>query len=293
VTTSTRSTQFDHAVILVADLERAIADFAALGFTVTRGGVHTGGATKNALIAFEDGTYIELLTFTRRLLMRALPLLSRLGMGRLLGSGRSPLEERFRIRAANGEGLIDFALLPEAIETDLSRLRREGVRAEGPISGGRKGDGEPISWQIAIPAPPELPFFCADTTRRELRVPSGEARQHPNGAVGIASIIIAVESLETSSARYQAMLGVAPEPASSDQISGGRGRLFNLGGTDVVVATSSERSNPLRQHLKKRGEGPFSLRIRCSDAGGSQVLASSRTHGARLELFGGPSLIKR
>ncbi|MDG1243871.1 MAG: VOC family protein, partial [Porticoccaceae bacterium] len=32
--------QFDHAVIFVSDLEKAIADFADLGFDVVRGGSH-------------------------------------------------------------------------------------------------------------------------------------------------------------------------------------------------------------------------------------------------------------
>jgi len=35
----------DHVVIPVADLDRALADDAALGFNVQPGGVHTHGAT--------------------------------------------------------------------------------------------------------------------------------------------------------------------------------------------------------------------------------------------------------
>ena len=51
--------QFDHAVIFVSDLEKAIADFADLGFDVVRGGSH--GSTENALIIFANQTYLELL----------------------------------------------------------------------------------------------------------------------------------------------------------------------------------------------------------------------------------------
>ena len=40
----------DHVVIAVADLDRAIADFDALGFTVVRGGSHPGLGTHNALL---------------------------------------------------------------------------------------------------------------------------------------------------------------------------------------------------------------------------------------------------
>ena len=56
----------DHIVILVRNLEEAIADYTALGFTVTPGGVHADGATHNALVPFDDGSYLELIAFTVR-----------------------------------------------------------------------------------------------------------------------------------------------------------------------------------------------------------------------------------
>ncbi len=42
----------DHVVIAVSDLERAIADYCALGFTVEPGGSHPGRTSHNALVAF-------------------------------------------------------------------------------------------------------------------------------------------------------------------------------------------------------------------------------------------------
>ena len=53
--------QIDHIVILVNELEQAIADYTGLGFTVVRGGDHPGGATHNALVVFADGAYFELI----------------------------------------------------------------------------------------------------------------------------------------------------------------------------------------------------------------------------------------
>ena len=47
----------DHIVILVNDLQAAIDDYAALGFSVAPGGTHADGATHNALIIFADDTY--------------------------------------------------------------------------------------------------------------------------------------------------------------------------------------------------------------------------------------------
>ena len=45
---STMTLQLDHAVIAVDDLDAAVQNYRALGFTVVRGGVHANRATHNA-----------------------------------------------------------------------------------------------------------------------------------------------------------------------------------------------------------------------------------------------------
>lgn len=277
--------RFDHAVILVADLERAIADYRSLGFTVSPGGVHTGGGTRNALIAFADETYIELLAFTRGIPTRLLPVLGQIGLGGLIGKGHSPMEQRFRRRAEHGLGLIDYALVCDDLDEDLERLRREGIRVEGPITGGRSAtENEAVSWRIALAVPKELPFLCADVTDRELRVPSGAAREHVNGVIGIAGITVGVRSVEISSARYRAMLGMEPDPEARERLRNARGRVFRLGGTELIVASSTEPTHPIRKQLKTRGEGPHSLLLRVRSGSQPPLLKPGRTHGARLEL---------
>ena len=52
----------DHIVIAVVDLAVASRNYEGLGFTVVPGGRHPVG-THNALIAFADGAYIELIAF--------------------------------------------------------------------------------------------------------------------------------------------------------------------------------------------------------------------------------------
>ena len=49
----------DHVVLFVDDLDDAVDIFSSHGFTVTPGGIN--GPTHNALIAFENETYIELI----------------------------------------------------------------------------------------------------------------------------------------------------------------------------------------------------------------------------------------
>ena len=52
--------RFDHAVVIVPSLKRAVRSFERLGFCVVLGG--RTGPVHNALILFSDGTYIELTT---------------------------------------------------------------------------------------------------------------------------------------------------------------------------------------------------------------------------------------
>src|SRR3990170_2591942 len=56
--------RFDHAILAVQDLQATRADFHELGFTSIYGGRHRGGLTHNALIAFADGSYLELMAPT-------------------------------------------------------------------------------------------------------------------------------------------------------------------------------------------------------------------------------------
>jgi len=54
-------TGIDH-IIVVAELEAAVASYRGLGFAVVPGGRHPIG-THNALIGLADGSYIELIAF--------------------------------------------------------------------------------------------------------------------------------------------------------------------------------------------------------------------------------------
>ena len=57
----------DHLVIAVHDLDRSIADYRSMGFTVNPGGRHPGRSSHNALIVFADGAYIELIGLKKAL----------------------------------------------------------------------------------------------------------------------------------------------------------------------------------------------------------------------------------
>ena len=179
--------RLDHVVIAVADLERATATYEAKGFTVTPGGRHPGRNTRNALVVFEDGAYLELITY----------------------SAPSPGERWWRELDAHGDGLVDFALLPHDLSEVVAQAKERGLAdITGPLPGGRmRLDGVRVEWQTARQAQHDLPFLCADVTPRALRVPEGEVRQHANGAIGIDAVTVSVIDVEASLERYRKLLG--------------------------------------------------------------------------------------
>jgi catechol 2,3-dioxygenase-like lactoylglutathione lyase family enzyme len=252
----------DHIVILVNHLAATVADYTALGFTVTPGGEHTDGATHNALVVFADDAYLELIAFKRP----------------------AP-EHRWYRYSALGEGLIDFALLPTMIEADLAAARERGLMIEGPFPGGRlRPDGQQVAWQSGRALTPDLPFLCSDITPRALRVPEGAARVHANGVTGIAGLTVAVADLGASVARYRALLGAAErESTLSGSPSSARATAFALGDTAITLAMPADDSDtPLSARLVSRGEGPFALALR--GVGQSAKFDLRLAHGARMEL---------
>lgn len=247
----------DHVVILVRDLAVAVADYEALGFRVTPGGTHADGLTHNALVSFADGAYLELLAFT----------------------GEAPGHRWWR-HVADGEGLIDFALLPGQIEADVAAARARGLALTGPRPGGRdRPDGVRLEWQTAFGDSPDLPFLCGDVTARELRVPQGEAWRHSNGVTGVFRVTVAVRDLEASAARYSALLGLAPivEPHR---------RLFKLGASYLALQTPG--ADGLDQvavaaRLAARGEGLAALSLRRDNiAAVPRTLDAELSHGVRM-----------
>ena len=158
----------DHVVLVVLDLAVAVADHRARGFTVTPGGEHAGGLTHNALVGFQDGSYLEIIAFHDLAAARG-------------KHSWAPVAER-------GGGWADFALSSSDLRQDLAALG--DLLARPPEDGGRtRPDGVAIAWRVARLHKP-LPFLIQDVTPRELRVPGGDAAKHANGTTGVASIVI-------------------------------------------------------------------------------------------------------
>src|ERR1700712_4889599 len=117
--------RLDHVVIAVADLERAVGLCTQAGFTVAPGGRHPGRNTRNALIVFDDGAYLELITY-------GVP---------------SPDERWWRELDAHGAGRAYFALLPQDLPAAIAQAQARGLAdMRGPLPGSRdRPDGVHIA----------------------------------------------------------------------------------------------------------------------------------------------------
>ena len=262
-----------HVVILVAELEAAIADYTALGLTVQRGGTHAGGATHNALIGFADGSYLELIAFLK-----------------------PDPAHRWGPAAQRGiEGFIDFALLPSSVGEVVAAARSRGLAYDGPVDSGRlRPDGQRLAWQMGMPPSRDLPFLCGDITPRALRVCEGEVRWHANGVQGVAVLSVLVANLETSLARYAALLG----PAAVQGVRcvglpglGLRQALLPLGTTTLALVSPGpdvQDAAPLRARLDQQGEGVLGLSLHGPAGVAPLAWPRDRTHGAAFDTTPGP-----
>ena len=94
----------DHIVVVVPHLDSAIETYTRAGFTVVPGGKHPIG-THNALIAFADGSYIELIAF-----LNPVP------------------GHPWQTALEKGGGIIDFCMRTADMDAAVEALRKAGQR---------------------------------------------------------------------------------------------------------------------------------------------------------------------
>ncbi len=289
-------TLIDHVVVVVRDLDAAIADAGRAGFTVRPGGEHAGGATHNALIAFADGSYVELIAFRQP---------------------DEPQAHKWWPRLAKGEGLVDFALLSSDLAAEAQEINDRGFQVPAPSPNGRlRPDGERLEWRAVqtqkIVGESGLPFIIEDVTPRALRVATdADSITHPNGVTGIAGVSVVVENLTAASPNFAALLGVDGMPSGEDAESIGAGRRFPIGaqwveliepaaadldrGTDDGRREDITTTNPdtPSRYLARYGNGPFEVILRTGDPHASppgprtgDLLDTGLMHGARFRLAG-------
>jgi hypothetical protein len=252
----------DHVVILVPDLDAAVETYGGLGFTVVPGGRHNV-ATHNALIAFEDGAYIELIAFWED----------------------APRHRWHRFRGLGG-GLVDYCMRTDDLDGDVAALRPAGIAmSERQPMSRLRPDGYRLEWALSLATETQgvTPFLIEDVTPREERVP-GET-QHANRATGIASLTIAVPGLAAAKRLAGVLADDEGKPVRRDDIGAKGLRFVNRGHAFDFVAPAGDGA--VAEFLENRGGrgGVFALSLKT--AGRETALEPSRAGNARLSLVRG------
>ena len=251
--------RLDHLVILVRDLDQAIREYEVLGFTVIPGGEHADGLTRNALIPFRDGSYLELVAFL---------------------DPEDPRENVWGWRAflPSGGGMIDYCAASDDLGDDAHALEERGLGVEGPTDGGRRlPDGKEIRWRVARIRQDGrlLPFLIEDVTPRSLRVPGGPVAEHPNGATGISRLELAASNERAATRSLAALVGAPDVRAGS----------FRVGTCTLSLAVGREPG--ARRRLDAVGPGPLAAWLSTGGGGEARGLDRRLSEGAGLWLLEG------
>ena len=243
-------TGIDHIVIAVRELNAAMESYRRLGFSVVAGGAHPYGS-HNALIGFEDGSYIELLGFYEE----------------------SPAHPWWDLLHERGGGLIDFCLATDDIRADLAAFRAQGVATGDLTEGGRR---RPDGYEVKG----LMPFIIEDVTPRAQRLP-GETTQ-ANGVTGIHCLSLAAEDAGRYATIMGAVLGQDGQ-ASIDEDLGASGIRFEVGSHVLEYLSPRDPSSPLRAHLAANRPAPY--RVSFKTRGSSTSFAPEQAEGVNLELI--------
>ena len=207
----TARVRLDHVVVVVSSLANASAWFTAAGFTVTPGGRHDAIPTENALVAFTDGAYLELLAARDAATRDELRELRASGGWERHMKGVSAIARRFLPALAGPDGVADWVLRDSALAPRVAALRAVGVKTAGPVRMTReRGSGERLEWDLLLPESALHPFWIADRTPRERRVPGGPAAVHANGATGISTVRLRAPSVPTAALELGEALAIVP-----------------------------------------------------------------------------------
>jgi catechol 2,3-dioxygenase-like lactoylglutathione lyase family enzyme len=241
-------TRIDHVMICVPDLERGIDAYTRIGFAVYPGGAHAGRATHNA-IAFQQDDYLELLSLRDR----SAPVAP--------GSSDARLAEYL----TRGGGFRYVAVQSDDLAADVAAMRRRGVDVSDPAPGARHAPGgQELRWLAAsLGAGNPLPIFFVQhlTPLAERRRQVPRAGEHPNGALRLDRVYIAVADVAASAETYARVLGMPVPKIQRGAVIKADMAVFDLGPTGLTVAQPAE-PGPAAEALARRGPGPFQVLYR-------------------------------
>jgi catechol 2,3-dioxygenase-like lactoylglutathione lyase family enzyme len=244
-------TRFDHAVIAVRDLDRALSLYRdVLGLDARPGGRHTGLGTHNGIVRF-GLDYLELLTVYDRAEAEA---------GGPVGTA---LVDYLARREG---GLVGYCLATNAMEKLAQQARQTGLDVVGPFAMERaRPDGRVLRWQLLVPGGTAWrrpwPFMIHWGIPDQERLAWEQPGSHPLGVTGVAGVAVVVHDLDAAKSLYGRQLGLALDSEAEVPELAARCAHFKIG-SFVIDLLAPAGSGPARAELNALGEGPFQVTLR-------------------------------
>jgi catechol 2,3-dioxygenase-like lactoylglutathione lyase family enzyme len=248
----------DHVLIVVRNLEEAARSYAdMLGFSVRPGGSFPDGVRNS--VVFLGGNYLELLSVDRTKV--------------------APDHELARLLEKR-EGGYAFALNVSSARQTAGFLRARKFDVTDPQGSSYTPEGskdvQTALWQTVAIKEPSLefqPLFFIQYARESTR----KVPEHPNTAVRVHAVWIAVKDLEAAVRAYETLglraVGNVRVPALA-----ATGRQIEAGQGMIVLLQAKEASGPLASQVSQHGEGVVgvSIEVRDLDAARSRIQASTK-----------------
>ena len=212
----------DHLVVAVKDLERARANWQALGFTVTPTARHPFG-TANAVVQL-GGNYFELLAIAEPASIRE------------ADAGAFSFAAFNRDFLAKREGLSMLALKSDDADADRADFAARGLPVFAPFSFERMATGpdgvdRTVAFSLAYTREPRLRqvgfFACEHHYPENFWRP--EYQRHRNGARRIVSVVLATRDPADFHAFISHLSG------QHDMVSTSLGVIFDVGASTIEV----------------------------------------------------------
>ncbi|WP_137290433.1 VOC family protein [Natronorubrum halophilum] len=237
--------RFDHAILASRELEPMSERLASLGLAPEYGGLHANGVTHNALVGFDDGSYLELLS--------------------TVDPDETPPRRARLIRETAGP--CGWAVGTTALEAAIERFADLGLTVDGPIEMERRtDDGELAKWACAflgdcVPGT-RYPFLIADRTPRSRRVRSSESVRGTE-LTGVRTVLLGVAELDRAVAEYERFFGLESDGRWVDDDLGLEVGTFE--GSPVIITAPLPENEWLTERLERFGALPWGFLLETTD----------------------------
>jgi hypothetical protein len=232
----------DHVTIAGSSLEKLEAAFFRVGLETSYGGPHSNGVTHMSLLGFDDGSYIELISFMKQ------------GVFETAFWGH---------QIAGNAGPCAWAARTDDIDSEVHQLTRQGITVDGPRYFNRqRPDGKLVEWYLAFVGDKSpgatLPFIIQDITPRHFRVSPSKsvaaARDQSPVLTGVRYVVLGVKNLSAAINLFQLAYRWLAPAIQIDQQFGAR--LAHFKDSPVVLAEPLRHDSWLSDRLSQFDDAP-------------------------------------